>query len=260
MVDHNDLALNVQQIVVRQGSIEFFEFEDLKEQAEKLAEEIRSVEVDEENIKQSKKLLAAVNKRIKELEDKRIQIKKAMMEPYVLFESQVKEIVSIVKEADDTVRQQVKDLEEMDRLQKEGLIHGIYEKRIRHYSFRDLFKFVDFLKPKHLNKTTSIDEVEKEMIDFFEKISRDLRAIEKMPDSKTILSAYLNSKDLAAAIYLVEQEKERIQQIEASKVIKTAKSKISFLVSIAVKNAKELKFVEMLLKENDVKFTVDKIE
>ena len=98
------------------------------------------------------------------------------------------------------------------------------------------------------------------MVAFFEKISRDLRAIEKMSDAKNILSAYLNSKDLAAAIYLVEQEKERIQQIEASKAIKTAKTKISFLVSIAVKNQKDLKFVEMLLKENDIKFTVDKID
>jgi Protein of unknown function (DUF1351) len=260
MVDHNDLVLNVQQIVVKQGSIEFFEFEELKKQAEALAEQIKTVEVDEENIKQSKKLLAAVNKRIKELEDKRILIKKAMMEPYQNFESQVKEIVSIVREADDTVRQQVRDLEEMERLQKEGQLHGIFEKRIRHYSFRDLFKFADFLKPKHLNKSTSIDEVENEMIAFFDKVSRDLKAIEKMPEAKTILSAYLDHRDLASAIFAVEKEKERIQQIEASKAIKTAKSKISFLVSIAVKNQKDLKFLEMLLKENEIQYSIDKIE
>lgn len=260
MVNENDLALNVQQIVVRQGSIDFFEYEALKDQAERLADKIASVEVDEENIKQSKKLLAAINKRIKELEDKRIQIKKEMLEPYQAFETQVREIVQIVKDADDIVRQQVRDLEEMERLQKEGHLHGIFQKRIKHYSFRDLFSFADFLKPKHLNKTATIEAVENEMIAFFDTISRDLRTIEKMSNSKAILSAYLNSKDLASAIYSVEQERERIEQIEASKALKTATTKIGYLVSIAVKNQKDLKFLEMLLNENDINYTIDKIE
>lgn len=260
MVNENDLALNVSQIVVKKGSIDFFEYEALKEQAKQLAEMIASVEVDEENIKASKKLLAAINKRIKELEDKRIQIKKEMMEPYQTFEAQVKEIVQIVKEADDIVRQQVRDLEEMERLQKEGLLHGIFLKRIKHYTFRDLFSFADFIKPKHLNKSTTIEAVENEMIAFFEKLSRDLKAIEKMENSKSILSAYINSLDLASAIYLVEQEKERIAQIESSKALKTTSAKIAYLVSIEVKNQKELKFLEMLLNENEIKFHIDKIE
>ena len=47
--------------------------------------QIKAVEVNEENIKESKKLLAAVNKRLKELEDKRISVKKMMLEPYQLL-------------------------------------------------------------------------------------------------------------------------------------------------------------------------------
>lgn len=261
MVDKNELSILTSQIIVTQGAIEGFNYEELKEEAERLAIRIANVEVSEENIKQSKKLLAGINKKIKELESMRIQIKKKMMEPYSQFEAEVRDIVQIVKEADEIVRDQVRDLEEMDRIHKENLIEGIFRKRIRHYSFRDLFHFTDFLKPKHLNKTTTLDQVEKEMVDFLEKITKDLKVIESMPDSKSILSAYIDSKDLASAIYLVNQEKERIAQIEASKALKTNKSaKISFLVSIAVKTQKDLKFLELLLNENDIKFSVDKIE
>ena len=72
----NELKLDVQQIVVVQGSIEFNEYEQIKMQAVSLAEEIAAVEVNEDNIKTSKKLLAAINKDLKKLEDNRINIKK----------------------------------------------------------------------------------------------------------------------------------------------------------------------------------------
>ena len=64
----------------------------VKQQALQLAENLQSVEVNEDNLKQSKKLLAAVNRRKKELDDERIRIKKVMLEPYQEFEEQVKEI------------------------------------------------------------------------------------------------------------------------------------------------------------------------
>src|SRR4051794_7228445 len=114
----NELVVDIEKIVVKQGSIQFNDYENVKQQAIKLAEEIKTVEVTEDNIKQSKKLLAAVNKRLKELDDKRISIKKVMLEPYQLFEEQVKEIAAIVKDADQDVREQVKYLEEFERLEK----------------------------------------------------------------------------------------------------------------------------------------------
>src|SRR5688572_7638784 len=131
---HND-------ILVQAGLVQFNAFEKLKAEAAALADQIKTVEVTDENLKQSKKLLAAVNKRVKLLEDKRIAIKKEVLQSYNLFEDQVKEIVAIVKEADETVRVQVKHLEEQERNEKHEILKELFEKRMIHYTFRDLFSF-----------------------------------------------------------------------------------------------------------------------
>lgn len=247
-----ELSIDLQAIVVKQGYIQFGEYEKLKKEAIELSNQIRSVVVNEDTIKQSKKLLAAVNKRIKELEDHRIAIKKTMMDPYTLFEAQVREIVKIVKEADQEVRDQVRYLEEAERSQKEEIVQEIFEKRIKHYSFRDLFSFTDFLKPKHLNKTTSIEAVEKEVIEYLEKLTWDLKAIESMPDSKTILSAYLETKDLAAAISKAAREKTRMEAIEASKAIHVDKGANPFYFTVF--HEKDMKLIKLFCEQNDINY------
>jgi hypothetical protein len=257
-----ELAINEQQIIVQQGSVIFNDFERIKQQAIRLAALIKTVEVDEENLKQSKKLLASVNNRVKLLEEKRIEIKKTMLQPYQEFEAQVKEIVGIVKEADDVVRQQVRQLEEEERAIKAEILEDRFKKRIVHYSFRDLFNFKDFLQPKHLNKTTQIDAVEAEMIQFLERITKDLKVIEAMPSAEALLSAYIESKDLAAAIAQVQREEAKRKQIEASAALKKqpTEDKIAYLVSAKCYSQKEMKLCEMILQQNGFEFTTDKVE
>lgn len=255
-MENEELMINVQQIIVTQGCVEFLEFETIKDQALKLASQIETVEVNEDNLKQSKKLLAAVNKRLKELEDKRIGVKKMMLEPYQIFEDQVKEIVSIVKEADEKVRQQVKYLEEFERLQKEEEVKQLFEKRIKHYSFKNLFGLNDFLKPKHLNKTTAIKAIEEEMIEFLEKIAADIKVIETMPNGEDVLSVYIEKKDLAATLTLLNDQEQRRKQIEASQVIKK-KNDDERLFEFSVFNEKDAKLVVMFMDNNNIRFTME---
>jgi Protein of unknown function (DUF1351) len=258
-----ELTFNPKQIIVTQGLVKFTEYEKIKDQATALAEQIKTVEVNEDNIKESKKLLAAVNKRCKELEDERIRIKKLMLEPYQEFEGQVKEIVSIVKEADNEVRQQVKRLEEMDRMTKYNDLDEIFQKRLQHYkTLEDLILFDHFVEPRHLNKTTSLDSAENEMIVFLEKTRMDFEAIASMNYSSDILNAYMDSFNLAAAMQKVNQEWERKKAIENSNAIKKqpAENFIAYLVTVKVYTQKELKLLEMILQENEFEFITDKVE
>lgn len=264
MSQDNEMSIYIQEIQVVQGSVVFGGYEELKRQATDLAENIRTVEVNDDNVKMSKKLLASVNKRLKELEDKRIAIKKNMLEPYQNFEDQVKEIVGIVKDADAFVRDQVNELETLERDQKEAILNDLFTKRKQIYTFGDLLDYPrDFFKAKHLNKTTSIDSVEKEMVAFFEKIQKDVEAIERMDKSNDLFYAYMESFDLAEAMIKVQMDKERKEQIEQAKKKQKTNSpneKIGHLVTIEVHSDKELKLLEMILKENEFKYTVDKVE
>lgn len=261
LMQDNQMTQAIQQIEVVQGSVVFGAYDDLKRQATELAEQIKTVEVNDENLKLSKKLLATVNKRLKELEDKRISIKKTMLEPYQAFEDQVKEIVGIVKDADAIVRDQVKTLEESERLHKENEIREIWNKRIQQYSFKDIVLFLDFAEPRHLNKSVSIQAVEKEMITYLEKVESDMKVLDGLEDSQDHINAYLNTFDLGQAITIVKENKERKAQIERSRQqTKKASEKIGYLVSVTVQNEKELKLLELILKEHQFDYTTEKVE
>jgi hypothetical protein len=252
----NELAFNLQQIIVKPGLIEFNEFDRLKSQALQLAENIGQVEVNEETIQFSKKMLTAVNAKIKELESKRISIKKEMLEPYDTFEKQVKEIVTIVKDADNLVRDQVRTLEERERDAKREQVAEIFGKRIGHYIFGEVFTFEKFIKPSHLNKSTSIKSVEKEMVDWLEKIDNDLKVIGTLVNSDSVLAEYYDTKDLTTAINIVNDREAVKNNIVAQKVIKnTAKN----AYTITIDDEKDFKLVEMFMQNNNIKYNSKRV-
>lgn len=252
----NEISLDMQQIIVTIGKVDFPDFERLKMEALELAESLNSHEVSDENIQKSKKLIAAVAKRVKELETRRITVKNAILEPYQVFEQQVKTIVGIVKDAEDIVRNQVKQLEEQERSQKESVLKELFDKRIIHYSFRDLFSFDDFLKPKHLNKTTSIDSVEKDMVEFLERIGKDIKAIEAMPNAEAVMGFYMDVKDLSAAITLAQQQEQRRKRIEESEALKEAVENIG-VWEFYIYNEKDAKLAAMLLDQHKIKYELE---
>src|SRR5690625_3969254 len=220
------------QINVQKGIVEFNGFEKLKQEALQLSEQIQQVEVTDENIQSSKKLLAAVNKRVKEMEDRRISIKKEMLEPYNEFERQVKEIVNIVKDADNLVREQVRGLEEQERMEKREKIKEIFDKRIKQYTFSEVFTFDHFITPKHLNKSSSIKSVESEMVDLLEKKESDMKVIDNLPNRHDVLMEYIDTKDLSVAINIVNDREAWKKQI-STKVPDKQEKKEVFLISIS---------------------------
>lgn len=252
------LTIDLKQIDVQPGKIAFPMYEELKESALQLAENIQSVEVTEENIKVSKQLLASVNKRVKEMEDERISIKKKILAPYESFELLVKEIVTIVKNADAVVREQIRDLEEIEREVKRNEIQDIFEKRIKHYSFGEMFGFEDFLKPQHLNKSVSMKSIETDMVSWLEKIDADLMAMKSLPNADEVLTEYFDTKDLSVAIRIVNERNERKQnlykQIPPSKYAKRPE------YIITLNDDKDLLALELFMKANEIQYKLEKVE
>lgn len=250
-----ELMLNLQQIKVIKGSVDFADYETIKQQAIKLADFIKTVEVNEDNLKESKKMLAAVNKRKKELEDERIKIKKMMLEPYQEFEAQVKDICSIVDDANDFVRQQVKQLEELERQVKQDMLQELFEKRKKMYTLSNVLQFEHFFQPKHLNKTVSIEAVENEMIDFLEGTEKDVKVMQNLQDTISYIHAYLKCFDLATAISQVDEEKQRKEQIKAFQG--TTKAAAPKRFTFIVFNEKDKTLLEMFMQQNKIQYEME---
>ncbi|EAC7323798.1 TPA: DUF1351 domain-containing protein [Listeria monocytogenes] len=249
--------INIESPVVTQGSILFPAYKKIKSDSLLLAQQIENIEVTEENIKQSKKLLAAVNKEVKNLESERISIKKEMLEPYNEFEKQVKEIVSIVKTADEMVRQQVTQMEEEEREDKKLVLKRMFEKRIRMYDFKTYFTFDDFIENRHLNKSLSINKIESEMVEWLTKIETELKIIETMSYADEIIAEYKETKNLAVSAQIVSDRH------KAQEVIKEAKNDIKddqlhTKITFTLFDEKDVKLVEMFMQQNKIKF--EKVE
>ncbi|QEZ22817.1 hypothetical protein DRA52_15480 [Listeria monocytogenes] len=244
---------NIESPVVTQGSILFPAYKKIKSDSLLLAQQIENIEVTEENVKQSKKLLAAVNKEVKNLESERILIKKEMLEPYNEFEKQVKEIVSIVKTADEMVRQQVTQMEEEEREDKKLVLKRMFEKRIRMYDFKTYFTFDDFLENRHLNKSLSINKIESEMVEWLTKIETELKVIETIPHADEIIAEYKESKDLAISAQKVSDRHKAQNEIKKAKshteVVKDKK-----ITTFILEDEKDVKLVEMFMQQNKIKF------
>lgn len=240
----------VDNVIVKQGQIVFDDYEDLKKQALEVAEYVEKIEVNEESVKSAKKVLAAVNKSVKKLEDRRIAIKKEILEPYNEFEVKVKEIVGIVKEADTKVRDQVKELDEQERQKKRDEIEEIWNLRCEQYPFKFL-TFEDFITPQHLNKSVKIDKVEEEMVAFLEKVNREVNTITKLNNSKEVLIEYKKVLDFAQAL---ENAQEReMSEKEVAEIIEESEVKTYV---IKIHSEKDFLFAKNLLEQNKIEFTV----
>lgn len=235
------------------GEIKFDGYEELLKQAEEIAKYLGSIEVTPDNLKENKKILAKVNKSVKELNDRRIAIKKEINKPYDEFALKIKEIEEVVKSADEIVRFQVRQLEEEEREEKREKLEEIWNKRIGQYDYAKLFKFDQFLEAKHLNKTSTIKSVEEEMVDFLEKAERDIALLTEYENGKSLINSYLEVRDFATVIAMDKKEKEKLAEQEKvlSKVETVEKQKVYVLT---IRNEKDAKLAEMLLKDNKIEF------
>jgi hypothetical protein len=185
-------------VAVQKGGIQFQGYEEMLAQATELAELIRTVEVDDDSLQSTKKLLAAVNKRVNELEAERIRIKKELLEPYLEFEAKIKTITSVVKESDNELRSKVRELEELERQAKRRIIEGMFEKRIEHYPTLFFLTSDRFITPQHLNKTTALNKVELEMAQWLEQRKKEVEVISSTAGAS--LERYAESLNLIDAL------------------------------------------------------------
>lgn len=135
---------------------------------------LRNMTVTEETLADSKKLLARVNKAIKELSSERIAAERAYLQPFSDIKQRIKELEQLAKEASETVRQQVRDFDEQQRELKRQELERIWNERIVKLVSSDFISFNDFLKPQHLNKSVTIKKVTEEMSEFLARTEKDI--------------------------------------------------------------------------------------
>ena len=239
-------------IVVKEGKIAFKQYKDILANATKLANEISNIIVSEDTIKTSKKTVADLKKTVNILEDKRKEIKKSILLPYNSFEAQVKEIVAVINGADTIVRNQIRELEEEERDEKEAEIEEMFYDKLAYYSFAALVNYRQFLRNEHLNKTFSMKKVENEIVEWLEKRKTDFEYINSVDNKEEVYNEYLKSFDVVNAVNIVTQRHKEIEEIET--VVNENIEEDTKLYIFIIDNEKDAKLAEMLMNENKIQY------
>ncbi|MBS4750991.1 DUF1351 domain-containing protein [Carnobacteriaceae bacterium zg-ZUI78] len=226
------IEINGQEITVIKGQIFFANAEDILKSAKKLNEYLKKVIVTDDNLKESKKLIASVRKEIDKLDKQRVIVKKEMLKPYNELEIKIKEIIETVQQGESIIREQTKKLEEKERRIKYEQLRLIFDKRLKKYEVLKKLniQFNDFIQPHHLNKTMSIEKVELAMVEWFEKMKQDIEVMETMKNGHEMILEYEIVRNLAKAISIVNDRHNKIDEKKQQLSNGTEKTEYTLIV------------------------------
>lgn len=153
-------------------------YEELKQEITTRANDYKTLVYTDDNIKDAKSDRANLNKFIKVLDTKRKDVKKMMLEPYTEFESQVKELIGIIGEANNNIDSQVKAYEQKKRDEKLVKVQEIYDGIFGESDLLSILTWDRVFKPTYLNATTTLKSIKTEMTELLERVTNELNIID----------------------------------------------------------------------------------
>ena len=216
LTDNHEITLKDQQITI-------IGYDQLLKELDELGNYLTSIEVTEENLAKNKKLVSEVRKAANALNAEKIAFKKGYLKPLETLENQVKEVMRRSNSYEETVRRQIRLIEEEEREQKQEEIRKLFNKRLRAYGGKEvstIYSFDDFFDPKYANKSYPWNKVEQNMVDFFEQRKQDVGALVSFADKtdlnrNTVVTKYLENGDVSTTINYfnsLEEEKEEVKK------------------------------------------------
>lgn len=189
-------------------------------------QDYKSIAYTEDQVKDMKKDRADLNKLRTAFESERKRLKKVCMEPYNLFEQQVKEVVALIDEPIQLIDSQLYELEERRKQQKKKDIEALFYT----IGFQTFVTLDNIFDQKWLNASVSLGKIEEQMKSIMYKIGTDVATIGNLPEfSFEAMEVYKKTLDLNKAILegqrLAEIQKQKQQYEEEQKRIAEEKAR-----------------------------------
>lgn len=136
----------------------------------------------DEQIQDAKRDRATLNALKKDISDRRIQVKKALMAPYDIFETEVKEVIALIDEPISMIDKQLIVYEEKLKEDKRKELLTYFNENVG--ELVGLLTFDMILSQKWLNKTASFKSCKEEIYEIINITNTDLETIENVIDDK----------------------------------------------------------------------------
>nr|DAQ73387.1 MAG TPA: Protein of unknown function (DUF1351) [Caudoviricetes sp.] len=189
-------------------------------------QDYKNIAYTEDQVKDMKKDRADLNKLRTAFESERKRLKKVCMEPYNLFEQQVKEVVALIDEPIQLIDSQLYELEERRKQQKKKDIEALFDT----IGFQTFVTLDNIFDQKWLNASVSLGKIEEQMKSIMYKIGTDVATIGNLPEfSFEAMEVYKKTLDLNKTILegqrLAEIQKRKQQYEEEQKRIAEEKAR-----------------------------------
>ncbi len=232
-------------IVIKQLPIIEQQLKPISEAIDKKIDEISKLEVNENTVKEVKKVKSEFKKDFIELEEKRKQVKKAILNPYEQFEEVYKNYVtSKFTKADSDLKAKIDLIEQGLKDKKENELKDYFEE----YKKANNIDFVNYEQLNiKVNLSDSLKSLKEQVKIFIDQRVNDLKLINTLDHKAEILVEYKQNLNANISITNVN---ERFKAIEEEK-LKIEKEKE--LEKVIVDIAKESdKYNEILEKPEEV--------
>ena len=176
-------------------------------------EEALSLVCTEETVQTIKKKRAELNKELTFWEDKRKEVKTAVMSPYNKFEAVYKEcITDVFRKADTELKDKINSVENELKEQKRKEVTEYFEE----YRQSKSIDFVTFANSGiNVTLSASLKGLKEQAKAFLDRISDDLNLIDSQEHKDEILYEYKNSLNVSAAITTVVNRFKAIEEAKA---------------------------------------------
>ena len=184
----------------------------IKAQVAERVEKVSALVCTEETVKEVKKARAELNTEFKAWEEKRKEVKTAVLTPYEKFETVYNDCISSsYKDADRILKKKIDDVEGELKTKKAEEVKAYFAEYLQSSNI----DFVTF-EQSGINVTlsASLKSLKEAAKEFIDKVSEDLNLIGTFNNSAEILVEYKKTLNVSASITSVTA---RMQAIEAEK-------------------------------------------
>ena len=177
-----------------------------------------------DNIDKAKEDKALLNKTSKALNDKRIEIEKEFMQPFVEFKTTIAETCDLIKEASSKIDEIVKTKEQEEKDLKKTDIQKYFDENVG--NLKDLINLDKIFNDKWLNKTYKIEDIQEEILNQFKNINEGLDTISSLNSKYEIelKNTFLKNLNINEAIQknkeLLENEEKLASQSRIAEIDK----------------------------------------
>lgn len=197
--------------------------DELKAYIEKKVADYQNLVYTDDTIKEAKKDRADLNKLKKQISDRRIEVKKAVMAPYTEFETDVKEVLELIEQPINQIDAQIKAYESD---QKEGRKQALFNHYMTYSDeFQSMVPFKSMLSEKMLLASKSEKKAISELDIVHQQIETDLMTIDmglEERDREYAKQRYLSCFDVGRVFAEMRQIMDRRKAEEDRKAAQAA--------------------------------------